>query len=156
MAELRFVDWDGLVYYDDKVKEYIREKLETCIKFAGEVASREDLVDPSYDTVNYMFKVLNEFTVDINDDDFREDLQGRTYAPGTIVQVIDYDNIYKYSILFEPGGDAADIIALATRLSELEHSLDEVNRTIDTHSTELEEIKKTYASKELVQELIDQ
>ena len=32
MAELRYVDWDGLVYYDGKIKKHIEAKLDNCIK----------------------------------------------------------------------------------------------------------------------------
>ena len=60
MAQISYVDWDGLVYYDGKIKKYITDKLEECVKFGGEITSAE-LADPSYQTLNYVFKITNSF-----------------------------------------------------------------------------------------------
>ena len=42
MADLqKYVNWDGLVYYDGKIKNFIKDKLSPCFKFAGVFAAEE-------------------------------------------------------------------------------------------------------------------
>ena len=103
MAQIAYVNWDGLVYYDSKIKDYIKDKLEECIKFQG-LAKRDQLPDPSYETLNFMY-ILSEQIV--SDTDFKT--PGLTYPAGTIVQVIDYDNVYLYDSIFTNGSGGAGV-----------------------------------------------
>ena len=60
MAELKYVDWDGLVYYDGKIKPYIADKAEDYLKMGG-VITFDKLPDPSYQNLNYIYKITDEF-----------------------------------------------------------------------------------------------
>ena len=95
MAQIAYVNWDGLVYYDGKIKDYIKDKLEECIKFQGE-AKRDQLPDPSYETLNFMYVLAEDI---VADEDFRH--PGEIYYKGTIVQVIDYNNVYLYDSIYK-------------------------------------------------------
>ena len=98
MAELKYVDWDGLVYYDGKIKEYIKDRDEVYVKMGG-VVSFEELPDPSYYNLHYIYKINNKFT---STDRF--DKPEHVYKAGTWVQCVDINNDaseYKYIIFNE-------------------------------------------------------
>lgn len=124
MAELKYVDWDGLVYYDGKNKQYIDDKLSDCIKVGGEV-SFEDLPSPSYQNLNFVYKVTEEFTSNTLFDN-----PGRIYSANTWVQVTDIDNVYLYTIFNESdkavGEINSNIDALSDRIDGQDEKLDKV------------------------------
>lgn len=134
MAELRYVDWDGLVYYDGKIKKHIEDKLENCIKMGGEVSPR-DLPSPSMQNLNYIYKLTDEFTADEN---FEESIRGYIYQAGTWVQVTDLDGVYLYTIFSETsvtpvGPDGVDLSNYYTK-AEIDRvilSLDNAVRQLD-------------------------
>ena len=95
MAEFKYVDWDGLVYYDSKSKQYIADKLGDCVKMGGHT-SFDTLPSPSFQNVNYIYKVTNEFT---SNDYFEK--PGYVYKAGTWVQVTDLNGVYLYTIFNE-------------------------------------------------------
>lgn len=95
MAELRYVDWDGLVYYDGKIKEYIRDAAESYLKMGG-IVTFEELPDPSWTNLNYIYKVTDPF---ISNDRFST--EGVSYKENTWVQVHDFDGTYLYIIFNE-------------------------------------------------------
>lgn len=97
MAELRYVDWDGLVYYDGKIKEYIQDKAEDYIKMGG-IISFEELPDPSWQNLNYIYKITNSFT-----SNNRFEKPGYVYPSGTWVQCVNYkeDETWVYIIFNE-------------------------------------------------------
>lgn len=124
MAEQRFVDWDGLVYYDGKVKHYIEDKLENCLKMGGKVTF-EELPSPSFENLNYIYKVTEEFT---SNNYFEK--PGYIYNAGTWVQVADLNNIYLYIIFSEtditpvgPGGIDLDNYYTKTEIDTLINAL---------------------------------
>ena len=96
MAELKYVDWDGLVYYDGKIKDYIANKSEDYLKMGGQVPF-EELPDPSFQTLNYIYKITNDFTTN---DRFED--SGVSLPAGTLVQVVDFDEVYKFVVLNTP------------------------------------------------------
>lgn len=104
MAELRYVDWDGLVYYDGKIKSFIEDKSEDYLKMGG-IVSFAELPDPTYYNLNYIYKITEEFT-----SNSRFENPGYVYKAGTWVQVTDINNssIYRYTIFNEEvlGGTA--------------------------------------------------
>lgn len=102
MAELRYVDWDGLVYYDSKIKAYIADKQEECLKYLGERDSIVGLPDPSYNTLNSVYKITSGFEVALSNGDFAPSARGKIFAPNTLICVTDFDSTYLYSILSEP------------------------------------------------------
>lgn len=135
MAEQRIVDWDGLVYYDSKIKSYISDKLEECIKFMGEVSSISTLPDPSYNTLNYLFKITSPFEVSLSNGDFVSVARGKAFGANTLVCVTDYDSVYLYSIVLEPssnGGLNIDLSNYYTK-SEIDKKLLDIENkaTID-------------------------
>lgn len=95
MAELHYVDWDGLVYYDGKVKQYIGDKLQDCLKMGG-LVTYKDLPSPSFENLNYIYQITEEF---ISSEYFKT--PGYEYSAGTWVQVADFDGVYLYSIFNE-------------------------------------------------------
>ena len=62
MAQIAYVDWEGLVHYDGKIKDYVNNKLEPTLKDGGRVEYYEELSSPSINIVNYVFTVENAFT----------------------------------------------------------------------------------------------
>ena len=106
MAELRYVDWDGLVYYDGKIKEFIRNEAEDYLKMGGIVSSK-NLPDPSWQNLNYIYKITDEFT---SNDRFEN--PGYIYPAGTWVQCVNSDNDERWLyIIFneECIGETADV-----------------------------------------------
>ena len=92
MAKLRYVDWDGLVYYDGKIKKYVDDKLEEVIK-VGKSVTFDKLPDPSSQNINYIYKVTDSFTSDT-----RFEKQGLMYPAGTVVLVSNINDVYLYTI----------------------------------------------------------
>lgn len=98
MAEQRFVDWDGLVYYDGKIKTYISDLSQDFLKAGGET-DFVNLPRPCFENLNYVYKITEEFTSNV---DFEQ--PNIVYNAGSIVQVADFDDdsTYKYVVLYEP------------------------------------------------------
>ena len=107
MAELKYVDWDGLVYYDGKIKQYIQDRDEDYVKMGG-IISFAELPDPTYYNLHYIYKITDDFT-----SNSRFDEAGLVYKAGTWVQCIDvHDDAsrYRYTIFNEEIiGGTADI-----------------------------------------------
>ena len=121
MAELYYVDWDGLVYYDGKIKQHISDELENCIKMGG-IVTFDNLPDPSFSNLNYIYKITEDF---VSNTDF--EVPGLIYKAGTWVQVTDLNNVYLYTIFDEVViGETADLTGYATeqfvedKISEIE------------------------------------
>lgn len=95
MAEPIYVDWDGLVYYDWQVKEYISEELEVCIKMGGHISFSE-LPDPSVNNLNYVYKITDEF---VTTSDFKD--KNIAYPANTWVQCTEFNNVFLYTIFNE-------------------------------------------------------
>lgn len=150
MAELRYVDWDGLVYYDGKVKQFINDKLEDCLKVGGSVTF-ENLPSPSFQNLNYIYKVTDEFT---SNDYFEK--SGYVYKAGTIVQVSNLNNVYLYTIFNEEDDiDPSDIdfTEVYTRIdevdnkvTELDNKVTETNKTVTGHTTSINTLTELNAS----------
>lgn len=106
MVEQRLVDWDGLVYYDGKIKKYTEELIEDCLKSGGEV-SFTDLPRPCYKNINYIYKIQDEFT---SNEDFEQ--PGIAYKAGCFVQVSDFnkDSTYRYVVVYEPNFASEDYV----------------------------------------------
>lgn len=106
MAELRYVDWDGLVYYDGKIKDFIQANAENYLKMGGILPIR-DLPDPSRQNLNYIYKITDSFT---SDNHF--DKPGYVYPAGTWVQCVNHeeDELWLYTIFNEETiGGTADL-----------------------------------------------
>ena len=127
MAELRYVDWDGLVYYDGKIKEHIRNEAEEYLKMGG-IVSFENLPAPSWTNLNYIYKITDEFT---STDEWFE-LSNRTYSEGTWVQVHDFEEVYKYIIFDEKtiGGTADIDLSDYYTKAEVDAKLDDVSSDV--------------------------
>ena len=158
MAELRYVDWDGLVYYDGKIKSYIADKLEECMKFMGERDTIENLPDPSYNTLNTVYKITSPFEVSLSNGDFAENARGKSFSANTVVCVTDFEGIYLYSILFEPasstGTTNVDLSNYYTR-AEVDDLLPTKVSDLDNDSGYLTSIPDGYATEEYVQSAIE-
>lgn len=128
MAELRYVDWDGLVYYDGKVKQYIGDKLEDVVKMGG-LVSIETLPSPSFQNLNYIYKITEEFT---SNNYFEK--PGYIYKAGTWVQVTDLQGVYLYTIFNEEDASAIDIKSLEDQLNVTSRKVE----SIDSKVTSLE------------------
>ena len=150
MAQIAYVNWDGLVYYDSKIKEYIKDKLEECVKFHGE-AKRDQLPDPSYETLNFMY-VLSEDVV--ADEDFKN--PGVIYPKGTIVQVIDFNNVYLYDSIYinTSANPDVDLSNYYTK-EEIDAQLYSFTSTIDSINDELARVSNQSASNEVKLLMVD-
>lgn len=105
MAEIKYVDWDGLVYYHKKVTQYIDDKfndqVDPCLKFGG-IFNLENVPFPGLDTLNYIYKIDEDFSVSPENPLFVQTALNHKYNAGTIIQVIEADkDIYLFDILFE-------------------------------------------------------
>lgn len=125
MAQLKYVDWDGLVYYDGKVKQYIDDKMTACLKMGGHIVFAE-LPAPSYNNLNYIYKITDEFT---SSEHFVS--PGYQFNANTWVQVVDINGVYKYNIFDEADQTTSEILA------ELD-ALDERVTTVETDVAALE------------------
>lgn len=122
MAQVAYVDWDGLVYYDSKIKKHLTDKLENCLKDGGKKFFAE-LPDPSYDNLNYIYTVADDFT---STDIFA--IAGLDYEAGTVVKVSeiqlnpDQPAVYRYTILNQRFSDVdADALnSINERITALE------------------------------------
>ena len=108
MAEILYVDWDGLIYYDGKIKDYVDEKIRECLKFKGDVTFEELIqTSPSFDTLNTAFRLSEDF---VTNEWFKT--PGYSYSAYTIVYVAQLeDGTYKFDILVEStgSGNGADL-----------------------------------------------
>ena len=95
MSEIRYVDWDGLVYYHNK----LTHKLAEGIKVGGNVTF-EELPDPSFQNLNYIYKVTNRFIVP-NNGKFDETV-GAECPENTVLRVINVDDSYLYTLFYIP------------------------------------------------------
>jgi len=141
MAKLKYVDWDGLVYYDGLIKDYIDERDSENLKFGGAI-SFEDLPSPSFQNINYIYRITNDFTTDKY---FKE--PGWMYTAGTLVQVTNLNDVYLYTIFDEQsvnGGGSApsvDLTEINNRLDEVESTVSELDETIDSLKSTQEDIQ---------------
>lgn len=146
MAELRYVDWDGLVYYDGKIKEFIRDNAESYLKMGGIIPSK-DLPDPSWQNLNYIYKITDSF---VSTDRFEH--PGYVYPAGTWVQCINYkeDERWLYTIFNEETiGGTADLSNYYTK-SEVNEKIEEAIASIEIPEVDL----NNYYTKEEVNTLI--
>ena len=149
MAELKYVDWDGLVYYDGKIKQYIQDRDENYVKMGG-IMSFDKLPDPTYYNLHYIYKITDKFTTNS-----RFDTPGLVCQAGTWVQCVDlHEDASKYRyIIFneETIGGTADIdLSDYYTKSEVEAKIDEAIQSIDIPEIQLED----YYTKQEVDNLI--
>lgn len=112
MAEIKYVDWDGLVYYDGKSKQYIDNKFDTALKFGGSYTI-DDVPLPGLDTLNFTYKITDKFVVSPDDLHFVDEVLNHQFEAGTILIVVDSgQDIYKFDILFEAYSVNSDDIEL--------------------------------------------
>ena len=139
MAELRYVDWDGLVYYDGKVKQYIDDKIEDCLKVGG-IVTKDSLPSPSFRNLNYIYKITDEFTADEN---FETSLRGYIYDSGTWVQVSDINHVYLYTIFAEPNASASDYETLENAITAIQAEVSRLANDITETSKKTELLNQT-------------
>ena len=128
MAQLQFVDWDGLVYYDSKSKEYIEQQLYDTLKSGGTI-SFADLPDPSLENFNYIYTIKEAFTAGKH---FKN--PGYVYEPNTKVIVITIDGVYFYDIFDE---NQYDSTLDEETLEEFEARFESIDSELDSKQTEL-------------------
>ena len=146
MAELRYVDWDGFVYYDGKIKDFILANAENYLKMGG-ILPVKDLPDPSRQNLNYIYKITDSFT---SDNHFEK--PGYIYPAGTWVQCINHeeDERWLYTIFNEETiGGTADLSNYYTK-SEVNKKIEEAIASIETPEVDL----NNYYTKEEVNTLI--
>ena len=128
MAELKYVDWDGLVYYDGKIKDFIQANAENYLKMGG-ILPIKDLPDPSRQNLNYIYKITDSFT---SDNHFEK--PGYVYPAGTWVQCINHeeDERWLYTIFNEETiGSTADLSNYYTK-PEIDQQLKTIKNTINS------------------------
>ena len=132
MAQIAYVDWDGLVYYDGKIKQYISDIADGCLKAGGKIPFAQ-LPRPSHDNLNYVYKITDSFT---STDDF--DKPGFKYEAGALVQVETpaNSNTYRYTVIYE----VIHVDDLEQRVTSLEEGVEEHTVDIGTLSTSIDEL----------------
>lgn len=124
MAQIAYVDWDGLVYYDGKVKKYVADSLEPTLKDGGRIAFNQ-LPEPSYDSLNYIYTITDDFQTDTN---FQ--IPGRSLNAGTAVKVSEVaPATYRYTIFNEiiSDADANQFAAINIELANLRTNLEDLD-----------------------------
>ena len=132
MADLqKYVDWNGLNHYDSKIKQFIKDKFDSCFKFGGAI-SFEELPLPDEEELNFVYQITNEFI-----SDSRFDVPKKSYEPGALVYVVKTaEDLYKFSILIESSKvDTDDIIELNNGLKDLENQVSKVKTIVETLNT---------------------
>lgn len=107
--DVAYVDWDGLVYYDSKVKEYIRQ---TSLPFGG-ILKFDQLPDPSYDNLNHLYQISEEF---VSDNRFKD--PGYRYSENTWIRVTSFDDVYLYTIFVEQLSIEGNITSAINRIND--------------------------------------
>ena len=146
MAELRYVDWDGLVYYDGKIKDFIQANAENYLKMGG-ILPIKDLPDPSRQNLNYIYKITDSFT---SNNHFEK--PGYIYPAGTWVQCINHedDELWLYTIFNEETiGNTPDLSDYYTK-SEVNDKIGEAIASIEPPEVDLD----NYYTKDEVDKLI--
>ena len=135
MADLqKYVNWDGLVYYDSKVKQFIKDKLDPCFKFGGAI-SFEDLPLPDEEELNIVYQITNEF---ISDSHF--DVPQKSYESGSLVYVVKTsEDLYKFSILVE--SPKIDTSVIKSRLDALEVQTEQSSNDIANLNNDLRNLE---------------
>lgn len=149
MAELKYVDWDGLVYYDGKIKQYIQDRDENYVKMGG-IVSFNELPDPTYYNLHYIYKITDDFT-----SNSRFDEAGLVYKAGTWVQCVDLHedaSRYRYIIFNEKtiGGTADIDLSDYYTKREVDEKIEKAIASIETPEVDL----NNYYTKEEVNTLI--
>ena len=125
MAQIAYVDWDGLVYYDGKIKDYISNNLEDTLKDGGQVLYGQ-LPTPTRNNVNFVFTVMEDFTR-------TEELfgvNGGTYNKGTALKVTEVNpGQYLYTIVNETRNpnDVETFDDIYEQIKELKDAIDAFN-----------------------------
>ena len=156
MADLqKYVDWDGLNHYDSRIKEFRKDKFDSCFKFGGAI-SFEELPLPDEEELNFVYQITNEFI-----SDSRFDVPKKSYEPGALVYVVKTaEDLYKFSILIESSKvdtrviesrldeletqqeqTSNDISDLNNGLRDLENQVSEIDTTLETIPEELQQVK---------------
>lgn len=134
MAQIAYVDWDGLVYYDGKIKHYIDDKLEGSLRDGGRVAF-SDLPSPSRNNLSYIYTISEAFNLaQAPADTF--DFQTGSYPANTAVIVRDIGGgIYRYSIYNVPADLTESLNDISSRLSTAESTVEQLEETVKNLST---------------------
>ena len=127
MSQIVYVSWDGLFYYDKKIKQYISDQDNLTLKYAGEV-EYDALPEPFKEYNNYLFKVVEEFNTELRPGWFYEE---GIYPANTFVQIITKDDDAKYAIFNQPNDDRYDELdkAIIDLTNEIK-ILDDANATL--------------------------
>ena len=125
MAQIAYVDWDGLVYYDGKIKDYVSNNLEDCLKDGGQVLY-DQLPSPSRNNVNSVFTIMESFTR-------TEELfgvNGGTYNAGTAVKITEVSPGQYFYTIFNETRNPSDVETfddIYAQIKELKETVDSFN-----------------------------
>lgn len=145
MTEQKFVNWDGLVYYDSKIKTYVGNNVAECLKFGGmlpfeNIPKANEL---NHETVNYTYTVLDGF---ISDERFIE--PNRVIPPKTTIQVVEVSkDVYKYSIFKEEEVSLQPVYEELEELrTQVDADLDKMQVAVEEQDTQLDLISNAQAA----------
>ena len=126
MAQIAFVDWDGLVYYDSKNKQYIADKLAPCLKNGG-VIEFKDLPKPSFKNLNYIYIISDEFT---SDENFIENKFTNYSANSAVIVIEDPQLGFRYSVIKTQSWDDGDYNDLHARVDDLTSDVLDISKNL--------------------------
>ena len=153
MAQIAYVDWDGLVYYDSKIKAYIANNLEPALKDGGRVLYK-DLPAPSINWVNYVYTVMEDFRESENL--FGNGHNGTPHNAGTAVKVTEISpSVYVYTIFndIRNQADQETFDDLYLQIKELKDQIDAFDLdTTDFYTKDAVDLKFSEVNAELMRQ----
>ena len=139
MAQIVYVNWNELLYYDTRIKEYINEYSRSSLKFGGSYAFNK-LPEPFKEFENYIYRVLEPFNTADKPDWFF--IEGE-YPANTILQVAVIDNDAKYILFAESANSEIsdelldELETLDNKITRLSNKQTEVTAAVDKVSMDL-------------------
>lgn len=139
MAQIVYVNWNELLYYDTRIKEYIHDYARSSLKFGGSFTFNK-LPEPFQEFENYIYRVLEPFnTADKPEWFFMEG----EFPANTVLQVAVVDNDARY-VLFAESADNGINDAVLDELERIDNDIKklsnkqtEINASVDKVSMQL-------------------
>ncbi len=160
MTTTRYVDWDGLLYYDSKIKQYINDIEQSKLTFGG-VVQFDILPPPTAQNLNTIYTIENEFTVETDNVWFHETYRSKKYSSRcVIINAETSEGIYEYIVLVDAGkSDAYTKEESDKKLETLSRTIGEdlitLSEKIDTLNNTVNGIE-VYIKSDIRIELVDE
>ena len=139
MAQIVYVNWNELIYYDTRIKENIHDYARSSLKFGGSFTFNK-LPEPFQEFENYIYRVLEPFNPAEKPDWFF--MEGE-FPANTILQVAVINGDARY-ILFSDNADNGitdevldEIERIDNDIKKISNKQTEINASVDKMSMQL-------------------